>query len=347
MDVETPIRAVAGLEKILPPDSRKSLYRRANPAVDAWDCRSRLDKDPTRPSNDRGADREERLLRFVDILRTEQVRASIVANAEDGKAGFRRWRGPGLLLTVVIITMGAAAFLQASGPPQVDSDAQPDAAVGMALVQWASEPVYLGQRVLPPRITQPQPPEGVAEVDVPAEARISPAPFRPVPGALSLSNPDPSEPVLAAQQVADPPEITETTTPPGDVTMQPKSIDLLAPRHEVNAQVGPPPAKTAETAESETAKPVLRIYYPHGSSRAEANARSLSARIDSVLTSSDFEAQINLPNDAVIKFSEERNHALARMIGNSLGDSSYRWKIENTSSAVGSHRNLIEVWLPR
>jgi hypothetical protein len=72
----------------------------------------------------------------------------------------------------------------------------------------------------------------------------------------------------------------------------------------------------------------------------------LAARIGSNLTSSDFNAQTNLPNDAVIKFSEERNHALALMIGKSLGDSGYRWKIEKSSSSVGSHRNMIEVWLP-
>jgi hypothetical protein len=64
------------------------------------------------------------------------------------------------------------------------------------------------------------------------------------------------------------------------------------------------------------------------------------------LTSSDFKARTDLPDDAVIKFAEERNHALARMIGKSLGVLGYRWRIENTSSSVGSHRNMIEVWLP-
>jgi hypothetical protein len=335
MDVKTPIRTVAGPGKMLPPDSRKLLYLRVNSAVDAWD---RLDEDPARVSNGRGTDREERLLRFVDILRADQVRASIVA--EGDKTGFRRWRGRGRLLAVVIIALGAAAaFLQASRPPHVYPDAQSDSAVGTALVQSASDPARLSQRDLPPKIVQPQPHEDVAEVHVPTDR-----PVNPVPEALSLSsNPHPSEPVLAKQQ-----DIAEATTPSTAVTMQPKSMDLLAPRHEADALASRPPTRTAaEVSASETAKPVLWVYYPYGSSRAEANARSLSARIESNLTSSDFEAQTSVPIDAVIKFSEERNHALARMIGRSLGDLGYRWKIENTFSSVGSGRNVIEVWLPR
>jgi hypothetical protein len=349
MDGETPIRPVAGPGKIMPPGFRKSLRRRASPAVDAWDCRARLDDDHTMTSNDRGTDREERLLHFVDILRTEQVRASIVANTEGGGTGFRRWRGRGLLLAVAIIAMGgAAAFLHASRPPRGHPDAKPHSALGMASVQPAPESAHLRQPALPPKIAQPQPPGGVAEVDIPAGRPANPASIRPTPEALSLSSPDPSEPVRAERQVTDPPEIAEAATLPAAVTTQPKSIDFPAPRQEADASASPAPTRAAaEVPESEAAKPVLRVYYPHGSSRAEANARSLSARINSKLTSSDFEAQTNLPSDAVIKFSEERNHPLARVIGKSLGDSGYRWKIESTSSSVGSHRNMIEVWLPR
>jgi hypothetical protein len=162
-----------------------------------------------------------------------------------------------------------------------------------------------------------------------------------------LSNPPPSAPALAEQSPADPPNLAEAPTPPAVVTTPPNSIEPPAPRHEADAVASPPPTvAAAEVPEPETAKPVLWVYYPHGSSRAEANARSLAARIGSNLTSSDFKAQTNLPNDAVIKFSEERNHALARTIGKSLGDSGYRWKIEHTSSSVETHRNMIEVWLP-
>ena len=215
---------------------------------------------------------------------------------------------------------------------------------------WFSRPrkqPRLSQRALPPKIAQPQPPESVAEVDAPTDRPVNPAPIRPVPGAPSLSNPHPSAPALAEQSAADPPNLAEAPTPQAAVTTPPKSIEPVAPRREADALASPPPTvAAAEVSEPETAKPVLWVYYPQGSSRAEANARSLAARIGSNLTSSDFNARTNLPNDAVIKFSEERNHALARMIGKSLGDSGYRWKIENTSSSVGSHRNMIEVWLP-
>ena len=338
MDGETPIRSIAGRAKILPRDVWKSPYRRASPAVDALDCRSRLDEGPARVSNGLGIDREGQLLRFVDILRAEQVRASIVA--EGDKTGFRRWRGPGLLFAAVIVAMGAAAaFLQALEPPHGHLNVQP---------QPNLVPAQLSHRDLPRRIEQPQPPDGV--VGLPTDTTASLAPIRPAePEPLSLSHPYLPEPVLAEQQSAASPDVAEvTTTPPPVVATQPKSIDLLAPRHEADSLASPPPTRmAAEASESETAKPVLWAYYPRGSSRAEASARSLSARIGSNLTNSDFEAQTNLPNDAVIKFSEERNHALARMIGKSLGASGYKWKIENTSSSVGPHCNMVEVWLPR
>jgi hypothetical protein len=110
---------------------------------------------------------------------------------------------------------------------------------------------------------------------------------------------------------------------------------------------GSPTTTAAEAAQSDSAEPVLRVYYPHGSSRAEATARTLFQRIDSSLAGSEFQAQADLPNEAVIGFSEEKNHALARVIGKSLGQAGYRWKIENASASSGSPRNIIEVWLPR
>jgi hypothetical protein len=205
------------------------------------DSRSRLNEGPAKAPKSFGTDREERLLRFVDILRTEQVRASIGANAEGGGTGFRRWRGLALFLT----------------------------------------------------------------------------------------------------------DTVEPTAPPAAIATRPDPIEPRALRHEADAAAAPPPARAeAEVSEPETAKPVLLVYYPHGSRHGEATARSLAAPIGSVVTSSDIKAPTSLPDDAMIVFSEERNHEFARMIGKSLGDSGYRWKIEKIPSPVGSHRNMIEVWLP-
>jgi hypothetical protein len=64
------------------------------------------------------------------------------------------------------------------------------------------------------------------------------------------------------------------------------------------------------------------------------------------VTSSDIQARTSLPDDTVINFSDKGNHERARMIGKSLGDSGYRWKIEKIPSPAGSYRNMIEVWLP-
>jgi hypothetical protein len=215
------------------------------------------------------------------------------------------------------------------------------------LVQSVPQPAPLSQPPPPPKTAPPRPPESVAEVDAPTDRPVSPAPIRPVPQAPSSSNLHPSESALAEQGAAEPPDVAEATTPPAAVTTRPEAVEPRAPTHEAEAVASPPPPRpVAEISEPETAKPVLWVYYPQGSLRAAANARSLAARIDSHLASSDFKAQTSLPNDAVIKFSEETNHLLARMIGKSLGGSGYRWKIENTSGSVGLHRNMIEVWLP-
>ena len=79
---------------------------------------------------------------------------------------------------------------------------------------------------------------------------------------------------------------------------------------------------------------------------AAKNAKSLATRIGAELTRSDFKAESDLPKHAAIRISEERNRALARTIGQSLGDLGYEWEIENLSGLTQSRRNVIEVWLP-
>src|ERR1700723_3861609 len=100
------------------------------------DSRSRLNDRPAKASERLGRDREELLLRFVDILRTQQVRASVRANAEGGGTGFRRWHGLALFMVVVVIAIGAAVvFLKAPGPSPVRPDATHGSAAGTASVQ--------------------------------------------------------------------------------------------------------------------------------------------------------------------------------------------------------------------
>jgi hypothetical protein len=312
------------------------------------DSRSRLDEYPASISNGVGTDREERLLRFVDILRTEQVRATIVPNDEASGTGFHRWRALGLLLGIAVIVMGtAAAFLQISGPSHVHPSFLPKPPVEVVQVQPASKPARSGQQVLPPNIWQPQPHEDAAGSDLPANGQVAPAgPDRSVPGALSLSN-HPLEAPLAGQNAADPPKLAEATTAPAAVTAPPNPVEPSGPEHNPNVVASPQPTRAAqEISASETAKPVLWVYFPKGSLRSEVNAWSLSVRTGSNFANSDFKAQTNLPSDAVVKFSDERDHALARLIGKYLGDAGYKWKIENAAGSVDSRRNLIEVWLP-
>jgi hypothetical protein len=311
------------------------------------DSRSRLNDGPAKAPENFSTDREERLLRFVDILRTEQVRASIRANAKAGGTGFRRWHGLALFLVVVVIAIGAAAaFLKAPGPSPVRPDATHDSAAGTALVQ-APAPTPPSQSALPPEIAHSRAPEGLPEADAPTGGTVNLNPTPPVAGVLSSSNARPPGSAPAQQGAAASPNLTGPTPPPAAVVARPDTIEPLVSSHEAAALAAPPPTRAEpEVSELETAKPVLLVYYPHGSRRGEATARSLATRIGSEVTSSDIKALTSLPDDAMIKFSEKRNHELARIIGKSLGDSGYRWRIEKIPSPVGSHRSMVEVWLP-
>jgi len=169
----------------------------------------------------------------------------------------------------------------------------------------------------------------------------------PLPEGLAKGDALQSPPIIE-HQMTKPSGIAEAATSLDGSIAETKPVDLLTPRHEAGSLANPPlAAMTGDVSGSKTNKPALLVYFPRGSLRAETNARSLSARIDSNLTKSDFAAQSTLPDDAVIKFSEESNHTLARMVGKSLADLGYRWRIENNASPVGAHRNMIEVWLPR
>jgi hypothetical protein len=337
MNVETPIHAGNTLGKAPPPLSRKSLGQREDAVAHDRNHRSQLNESSSRSSG-HGTDREERLLRLVDILRTEQLSASIVTESEVGRTGLRRWRGRCLLASVVIL-MGAAAILYATRPTQVFSDARPD---------LAAEPSHPIQSNLTTKIgLQPQPRDETGDTGVAIDKRFNPSLIAPFPESLTQGNPLQPLPTIE-QQVTNRSSIAGAATSLDASIMETKPVDPPAPKHEADSLASPPLAGiTGDVSGSKANKPSLVVYFLRGSSRAETNARSLSARINSNFANSDFEAQSALPDGAVIKFSDESNHELARVVGKSLGDRGYRWRIDNSSSPAGARRNMIEVWLPR
>jgi hypothetical protein len=330
MHIETPIRAGNAPGKARPPLSRESPGQRENAVAHAWNNRSQLNESAPRVSNGHGSDREERLLRLVDILRTEQVSSSIVTNVEVNRKRLHRRLGPCLLAAVVIL-MGAAAILHASRSTRVFSDAR------TALPPEPGRPI---QSTLTTKIgLQPQPRVETGDTGVSTDKPINPSLIAPFPEGFAQGHSLPPPPIIEQQAAA--------TSLDGSIT-ETKSVDLPTPKHDADSLASQPLAAMAgDVSDSKTDKPALVVYFPRGSLRAEANARSLSSRITTNLAKSDFEAQSDLPDDAIIKFSEESNHKLARLVGKSLGDSGYRWRIENASTPVGAHRNTIEVWLPR
>jgi hypothetical protein len=290
MHVETPIRAGNARGKARPPLSRKSLGQREDSVAHAWNNGSQLNEGSARAPNGHGTDREERLLRLVDILRTEQVSASIVAKTEVGKTGLHRWRGP-CLLAVVVILMGAAALLQASRPTHVYSDVRHG---------LPPDPGHRIQSDLTAKIVQPQPPEGTGGANVSTDKPINLFLIAPLPEGLAQGNALQSPPIIE-HQMTKRSGIAEAATSLDGSIAETKPVDLLTPRHEAGSLANPPlAAMTGDVSGSKTNKPALLVYFPRGSLRAETNARSLSARIDSNLAKSDFEAQSSLPDDAVI-----------------------------------------------
>jgi hypothetical protein len=266
------------------------------------DIRSRSGEDPATAPNSPGTDREERLLRFVDSLRAEQIRASAAANAEGDKAGFSR-PGRGLLWVVVLAVMGtAAALLLVLGPPHVHQNAVPSPATGTALVQSAPQPALIGQPTPLGKSAEPQPSEKVTESGAATIGPDATAPIRLMPGAPSSSSPHPSEPVPAEERTAEPPNAAAAATPPAVAPTRPEPIVPLPPQQEAGAAASPSPTRaTVAVSEPETIQPVLRVYYPHGSLRGEANARSLAAQIGSNVARADVEAQSDLTMVAVVR----------------------------------------------
>jgi hypothetical protein len=234
--------------------------------------------------------------------------------------------------------LGAVAILYASRLTHTTSGARPN------LPDGPSHPI-------PSRPTttfglQGQPDE-TGGTSVATAKPINPSMIIPLPEALAQGNP-PQPPPAVERQGTPRSGIAEAAASPDASLATTRSADVPTLQHEAAAPPGQPVAAvTANVSGSESDKPALVVYFPRGSLRAETNARSLSTRIGSDLAKSDFEAQPTLPDDAVIKFSDESNHKLARFVGKSLGDMGYRWRIENTSGSAGAVRNKIEVWLPR
>jgi hypothetical protein len=189
--------------------------------------------------------------------------------------------------------------------------------------------------------------DGTDDTSVAIDKPFNPSPIAPFPEDLAQGNPLQAVPAIE-RQVTNRSGIAEAATSLDGSITKTKPVNLPAPKNEADSLASPPlAAMTDDISGSKPNRPTLVVYFPRGSLRAESNARSLSARLNSNLEKSDFEAQSGLPDEAIIKFAEESNHALARVIGKSLGDLGYRWRIKYSSSPVGAPRNSIEVWLPR
>ncbi len=334
MHLETPIRAGKNAAGKTPsPLSQKALGQ-GNASV-GQNRVQRPKENAAQASNGHSTEREERLLRLVDILRTEQLSASTTEPAEVETTNLRRWRAPALLAVVIVV--GAAATLYVIRSTHIFAGAPSD------------------RPAQPAHVIQPDPAAKAALRPQPPDKTFNTASATSGPTSSNVTVPVPEAPAQSSQPLPAPNQQAISPSTPADAVSSPAS-SAAEPKLNV------PPAPKQEAAEPDSAslagtpsdvlgskpnKPALAVYVPAGSLRAETNARNLATQINPDIATSNIETQASLPSDAVIKISEENNHKLARTIGKSLGDLGYRWKIENSSGTAAPHSNMIEVWLPR
>jgi hypothetical protein len=287
---------------------------------------------------DAGQDWPDYLL--VDKVPTDWMSPSTALRGRSRNTVFGGWRGLGRFWAILIAVTGSAvALLQAMGPPPVEREVRPVAATAEGPVPSALPPL---QRPNPAQSQSREAAPDAIATKVPQDNPGASLPTSVVPSLNNLPSPAP----LAAEQNADNPQNPTVVTAPSVIAERPpETTESLEPQHTTGVAADPSPTR-AEAAISETGKPALRIYYSFESPLAAKNAQSLATRIGAELTRSDFKAESDLPRHAAVRISEERNHALARTIAQSLGDLGYGWEIENLSGLTQSPRNVIEVWLP-
>jgi hypothetical protein len=276
----------------------------------------------------------------VNSVPTDRMSPPTALRGRGRNTVFGGWRGLGRFWAIVIAVTGSAvALLEAMGPPPVERELRPVAATAEGQEPSALPPVQ------PPNPVQSQSREAAPDAIATKVSRDNPKAGLPTSVVPSLNN-LPSPTPLAAKQNADNPQNPPVATAPSVIAERlPETTESPEPQHTTGMAADPPPTQ-AEAAISETGKPALRIYYSFESPLAAKNAQSLVTRIGAELMRSDFKAESDLPKHAAIRISEERNHALARTIAQSLGDLGYGWEIENLSGLTQSRRNVIEVWLP-
>ena len=241
-------------------------------------------------------------------------------------ATFFNWRNLGRLWAALLGVAGsAAAALQVAGPPAPPRRLPADTAV------TAAEPAE-----------EPAQPSGAASVGNTTELEPkNSSPMQSFPTTLLPSDSRPLE--TAAQTGHTLPKPLSSAALAGPAN--PKARQEPAPNKPPESKA-PQPDRTTVVPGVNTPKPLLVIHYSRGSSLAKAEAQRLAAQLGSTFQGSNLDAQVEIPNAAIVKFSEPRNHAFALATGKSLANLGYSWRIDNAYSSGSSQLGVVEVWMP-
>jgi hypothetical protein len=278
---------------------------------------------------------------LVAAAQKKPARAEAVASVENRPDG-SGWRRNVVLFFVIVaaVTGVAGAILQLFGPGRVQQGDSTRSTL-------SSGPIPSPPQAAPPA-TSAQLQSGQTAADANATKVL--APYRPLGRAPAVPAPNNAVPpgsAITRQSVDTPQKALANATPPA---VDPTRPDVAKP---VTSQRAPavvteaaPAAGAASISDADAGRPSLSIVYQAGSGSAEDSARSLKAQVGSNVTGVDLNPRSDLPKVAVIRYSQEKNHALARSIGPLLTNMGYSWRIESGATATDSPRGVIEVSLP-
>lgn len=205
------------------------------------------------------------------------------------------------------------------------------AAFGAAVLQWLGPPTDHISRDQPRSTAQQsaRPPE-------PGTAVGSPT-MLPPEQSTPHEQPAPRDPVPAAVT----PDVAAPAAPP---PARPGSTEQSAP-----ASISPDTTGSTDAGPVDPRRaPPLVILHAARSETARAVADQLASRTGLTPDQIDTSESADAPSRAVIRFYADKDHAMARRLGQELANLGYAWQIENLSDRPPSpDHQIIEVWLPR
>lgn len=115
---------------------------------------------------------------------------------------------------------------------------------------------------------------------------------------------------------------------------------------EATTTAAPSSAEPAAPA-AQPAASTLSIHFLASSGAAAAEAKALAARFGSGFQRAETHADPAAPPKALVRYSDQADHAVAKSIARLLADRHYTWRLErHVAAQSAAPSRTVEVWLP-